>query len=1014
MKLNRIILTMAAIASIVASCSKPEPIPTPKPTPETDDVVFTVSGGTVEVPSNGGEVNVKVEYSEAYTVGILPSWVTVGTKATKTDNLTFIVAANTTDAIRQADIIFTSNSGKTGKVTIKQAFGDPPLPATTALTTAKWEINNSGVSAGTSKWTGSNMVMATGGSAANKAYFSLEAGGTTKPQAVVYDNKYCAVNLNTNDAIVFTQPNTTLAAGSTVDFMLTIWTPSTAAPKYWICEIYDGGEWKAVEEDLKTATENSQLKYSFYIKYFSSACYTTFVQNFTTTKDIRNGDLKVRCRVVGNYNNAGGTLSPSSSAYVGIMKQYYQGAAFNSYQGIPVKDTKKVLVLGNSFTYYYSAPFILKEIARSQGHEMRMRANIKGSQYFRNHSSLELSQLAVKEGGYDFAILQDQSGQHALYYSNVTTNAAVLNETKTLVDQIKSYSPAVNPIVENTWAFLGSSSYEGYGSMETFDKALQGGALLICDALDVWMSPVGIAFQKARAAGITDLYHTDNKHPNRNGAYLKACVNYLLMYGEKFDANVPDCLVSASTAKKLRDIAEEVVLGNEATYRNPDASKVVPGEGIGEGGGTSGGGELDPDAVVPGENGIKTADQLISFAYVFNNGGDISSYKNADGEVALLDDIDLGGALWTPVGTSTGVALAYNASAIPSYPFKDKFNGNGHTVSNFRLAISDNQTNVTGFFGAANGATIKNFTLKDVSVSFNSTGISSNNVAMGTVLGYCYNSVVENVNVTAEFTGTATSTSDRSVAIGGIVGTATATSSHASKIQNCTFSGSMTNDIGTKYSNSNTASISGIVGIVTNKGSLVLIKGCTNKATINVKSHRAAGIVSAGFYTNIEDCVNEGDITCNYSASRSGTLTGVRMGGIMAYCSHTSTNSSYIKNCVNSGNITTTQAGSAAGGIVGLMRTYTVTGSTNTGNVIGPVGDSCYRGLLVGAITNATDPSTITDCYLCGKVGTKADGSDLEAATAENYLNPGIGITIASDANCPSWNATNVHFYTGK
>lgn len=32
-------------------------------------------------------------------------------------------------------------------------------------------------------------------------------------------------------------------------------------------------------------------------------------------------------------------------------------------------------------------------------------------------------------------------------------------------------------------------------------------------------------------------------------------------------------------------------------------------------------------------------------------------------------------------------------------------------------------------------------------------------------------------------------------------------------------------------------------------------------------------------------------------------------------------------------------------------------------------------------------------------------------ATEENYLNTGIGITITSDANCPSWNATNVHFY---
>lgn len=889
-----------------------------------------------------------------------------------------------------------------------------PLPAPVAFTTAKWEFDNSNVASGTSAWQNSNKSLATKGSA-TKAYFSLEAGGTaTKPQGVVYDNKYCAVNLNTDDAIVFTQPSTTLAKGSTVDFMLTLWTPSSASPKYWIFEYLEDGQWKSVEADLKPVPENSSLKYSFYIKYFSSACYTTFVQSFTLDKDIADADLKVRCRVVGAYNNAGGALSPSATAYVGLMKMYYQGAVLNTYQGVPVKDTRKVLVLGNSFTYYYSSAFMLKEIARSQGHEMRMRANLKGSQYFRNHSSLELSQAAIKEGGYDFAILQDQSGQHARYYANTTSNADVLTETRTLVDQIKSYSGSVKPIVENTWAFPGSSNYEGYGSYGVFDKALQGGALLICDALDVWMSPIGIAFEKARAAGITDLYHTDSKHPNRNGAYLKSCVNYLLIYGEKFDSNVPDCLVSASTAAKLRAIAEEVVLGHENEYRNPDASAVKPGDGLPESGGAPGGGELDPDAVVAGENGIKTADQLISFAYVFNNGGDISSYKNAAGEVALLDDIDLGGMVWTPVGISTGVALSYNVSAIPSYPFSGVFNGGGHTVSNFKLVVSDNQTNTCGFIGATKDATVKDVKFTGVTMDFNTTGISSNNIAIGTAVGYAYNTVIENVSADAVFAGAATSASDRNVLIGGIVGGITATTSMASKIVGCTFAGKMTNDIGSKYSNNNTACVAGIVGAVSNKGNLVLIKGCTNNAEINVRTHRASGIVCNGFYCNIEDCVNNGNITASFSASRAGTLAGVRMGGIMAYCSFTTTNTSFIKNCRNNGTITTTEASSAAGGVVGLMRTYKVIGSINTGDVIAPFNSDSRRGLLVGAITNATNPSEVSDCHVCGGVSSKTDKSDRVAATEANYLEQGVGVTIASDANCPSWNKDNVHFYTGK
>lgn len=893
---------------------------------------------------------------------------------------------------------------------------EPGLPATLNLTTAKWELGTSGVTASTPSWQGSAMTPATHGSDASKAYFTIEAGGSTKPAAVVYDGKICVSNLNTDDAIVFVRPNTTLAAGSTVDFMVTLYAPNANSPKYFIFEYLEDDVWKPVEADLKTATENPSLKYSFYVKYFSSACYTTFIQSFKTSRDIKDNDLKVRCRVVGKYNNGGGSLSPSASAYVGFVKMYYQGAVLNTYQGVPVKDTKKLLVLGNSFTYYYSSAFMLKEIARSQGHELNVRINLKGSQYFRNHSSLELSQLAVKEGGYDFALLQDQSGQHARYYADVKANADVLSETKTLVSQIKSFSPSVSPILENTWAFPGSANYEGYGSYDVFDKALQGGALLIADELDTWMSPIGIAFQKARAAGITDLYHSDNKHPNRNGAYLKSCVNYLLMYGGKFDANVPDCLVPAATAAKLRAIAEEVVSGNEAVYRSPDASKVVPGEGVSAGGGISGGGELDPEEIVKGESGIKTAQQLISFAYLYNTGGDVSSYKNAAGEVALLDDIDLGGALWTPIGgTAQSVALAYNAQPVPSGCFDGVFNGGGHTISNFKLQVHDNATNTMGFFGATKAATVKDVTFKGVEMDFTSSGISSNHICIGTAVGYGYNTRIENVHATAAFTGKATSTASRQVCVGGIVGTLTSGSDFASSIENCSFDGSMSCDVGEKYSNTNTASIAGIIATVTNKGKLVRIKNCTNNAKLDVRTHRAAGIICSGFLACIEGCVNNGDITANYSADECGSVTGVRMGGIMAYCSHTTDQGCYLKNCRNNGTVATSQSGtSAAGGIAGLLKSYVLEGCINTGDIIAPA--DATKGLLIGVAQSVSsgDVPTISDCYLRGGLSAKLDKSDRVAATADNFLSLGIGSIADGASKFPTWSASNVHFYSGE
>lgn len=557
------------------------------------------------------------------------------------------------------------------------------------------------------------------------------------------------------------------------------------------------------------------------------------------------------------------------------------------------------------------------------------------------------------------------------------------------------------PVLEQTWAYSGSTNFAGLENYENFDTALQGGCLLVADENDCWISPIGEAFTAARKAGIGSMFHTDSKHPGPNGAYLKACVNYLTLYGTAFDANVPDCGIDAATAKKLRDIAEETVLGKIQQYRNPDASSVVPGAGISLGGGSS---ELE---IVAGESGIRTAAQLLSFAALVNQGGDISSYKNAAGEVVLLDDIEVQNGSWTPIGTATG--LTYNTIVTPVSAFTGVFDGQGHTITGLDFVISSNDVNVMGFFGATKDAVIRNVSFEDVTLKFNSTGISSGNIAMGTVVAYALNTRIENVRAYAEFSGTATSTAARNVTIGGLVGIMAATEADASVIKDCSFSGKILNDVGSKYSNANTAMAAGIVCAVPNDSSCktVLVTGCTNNADIDVKLHRVAGIISSGFHTRIENCTNNGNITANWSSSvaSSTTISGTRVGGIMAYCSSTTENDSIIQDCLNTGTIVSSQTDAVVGGVVGLMRTFVLNGAKNTGRVAGPDG---LRGLLVGQITSATTESSFANCAVRGSIGKAADGSDAVTATAENYLP--LSVSFASGVTASTWNADNVKF----
>lgn len=99
--------------------------------------------------------------------------------------------------------------------------------------------------------------------------------------------------------------------------------------------------------------------------------------------------------------------------------------------------------------------------------------------------------------------------------------------------------------------------------------------------------------------------------------------------------------------------------------------------------------------------------------------------------ILLMNDIDLSGSYWTPVG---------NVTAYPTVTFKGTFDGQNHTISN--LTASDDAAGyaAAGLFGSIHG-TVKNVTLKDVN-------IRSTHYA-GAVVGYSSmnGAIIENCHV---------------------------------------------------------------------------------------------------------------------------------------------------------------------------------------------------------------------------------------------------------------------------
>lgn len=383
------------------------------------------------------------------------------------------------------------------------------------------------------------------------------------------DSGPSVAGLAEGDYLLYAVPVVKAEAGRQFDFMCTIDAQAENSPKYFIFEYWDDGQWKTVEKDLRVAEEDGKTKYSFYNKFFSSVYYTCFTQTFQITKPVENDCIKVRLRVVGNWTGSGTTLSAKGSSggtFIPAAGQH-MGMYLITYENAPkVKDTKKFLFVGNSMTYYYATHFMFKEIARSQGHQVESVVATKGSQTFGNHIVLERSQEAIKRGGYDYAFLQDEDMRSAEYELKGT--AEILNSFRTLVGQVRAASPNCHVIYERNWAYS-KNEYQGYGSFENYDRLLKAGAEKLVRDLgdpDVEISHIGEGFRVARETkwpeignrGL-DLLYSDGLHQSRGGAYMKACMNYLLIYGEEYDSNMPDCGLSPTEASMIRKIALQVV-----------------------------------------------------------------------------------------------------------------------------------------------------------------------------------------------------------------------------------------------------------------------------------------------------------------------------------------------------------------------------------------------------------------------------------------------------------------------
>lgn len=182
-------------------------------------------------------------------------------------------------------------------------------------------------------------------------------------------------------------------------------------------------------------------------------------------------------------------------------------------------DALRVLFLGNSYTYYNNLPRLVEEFAAAAGRKIETRMIAPGGASLADHHANAKALKAIRSGGWDFVVLQEQSALGAVYLVNgeprVANPDAFLAAARQLDAEIRR--AGAKTVLFHTWPRRDAPDS---------DRAMLDYAYMqIARELNAAVAPVGLAWQQARAevAGAS-LYAEDGSHPSRTGSYLAAAV----------------------------------------------------------------------------------------------------------------------------------------------------------------------------------------------------------------------------------------------------------------------------------------------------------------------------------------------------------------------------------------------------------------------------------------------------------------------------------------------------------
>ncbi len=225
--------------------------------------------------------------------------------------------------------------------------------------------------------------------------------------------------------------------------------------------------------------------------------------------------------------------------------------------------TRKVLFIGNSYTYTNNMPLIVDSIASAMGDTLLYDSRTVGGYTLQQHSTDSVTINKIFSQQWDVVIIQEQSQMPAFPPAQVDTE--VYPFARILDSFVHANDTCTQTMFMMTWGHANGdptncTTYPVICTYDGMQERLRESYLQMGSDNHTDVIPVGSAFKIMMDSAYSPwLYSPDSSHPVVAGSYLQACV----VYSSIFHKSTRNCMyydgLSNTDAALLQRIATKVV-----------------------------------------------------------------------------------------------------------------------------------------------------------------------------------------------------------------------------------------------------------------------------------------------------------------------------------------------------------------------------------------------------------------------------------------------------------------------